>query len=91
MSSQFLQDKAMEKCIECLAEVQVNKIYSLLINYVGHLVIEGGEASQAWVHKPMLTGSGHLVVLYVSCNDIHDDLLHHLPWHPGQTDRPVIP
>jgi len=38
----------------------------------------------------MLTGSDHLVVLYVPRDGTQDDLLHNLPWYQGQTDRPQI-
>ena len=39
----------------------------------------------------MLTGPDHLVVLYMLCDGTRDDLLHNLPQHRGQADRPVVP
>ena len=39
----------------------------------------------------MLTGPDCLVVLYVPCDVTQDDLLHDLPWHQCQTERPVVP
>ena len=39
----------------------------------------------------MLTGPNHLAVLYVLCDGTQEELLHNLPWHWGQTDRPKVP
>lgn len=60
---------------------------------MGQLLIEADQFSQAGpaFHRPMLTGSDLLVVLYMRCDGIQEDLLHDLSWHQGQTDRLLIP
>ncbi|KAK4832512.1 hypothetical protein QYF61_023577 [Mycteria americana] len=39
----------------------------------------------------MLAGLDPLVILYMPCDSTQDDLLHQLPRHRGQADRPVVP
>jgi len=39
----------------------------------------------------MLAGPDHLVFLYLLRDRPQDHLLHTLPQHGGQTDRPVVP
>lgn len=71
----------MGKSIKCLVEVQVNSRQNLLIvHYTDHPVVGGHQVSQAF-HKPVLTESGHLVILYhILCSDgTQDDLLHDFP------------
>ncbi|KAK4820506.1 hypothetical protein QYF61_000085 [Mycteria americana] len=38
----------------------------------------------------MLAGPDPLVILYMACDSTQDDLLHQLPRHRGQADRPVV-
>ena len=71
------------------AKVRVDNIHSPSpIHSVGHLVIEGDQASPTGpaYHKPMLAGPHHLAVLYVPRDGTQDDLLHKLP--RGQADGP---
>jgi len=39
----------------------------------------------------MLAGSDPLVVLHIPGERTQDELLHNLPRHRGQADRPVVP
>lgn len=64
-SSPFLQENSVG-----------NNIHNLfLIYWTGHLLIKGNEVSKARLafHKSMLAAAEHITVLYVPCEDIHDD------------------
>ena len=94
MSSQFLQQNAMEDSIKGYTKVQVDNIHSLsLIHYAGHVVVGGDQVCQAGpaFHNPMLAGPDPLVVLHMPHDGTQDDLLHNLPQHRGQADRPGAP
>lgn len=54
--------------------------------------MEGDRAGQAGpaIQTCKLAEPDPLVVLYVPHDGTQDDLLHGLPWHPGQTDRTVV-
>ena len=58
-----------------------------------HLVTEGDQVGQAGpaFHESMLAGPDPLVVLHVPGERTQDELLHNLPGHQGQADRPVVP
>ena len=60
---------------------------------MGLLVIEGDQVGQAGpaFHERILAGPDPLVVLDVPCDGTQDDLLHDVPQHLGQADRPVAP
>lgn len=85
MSSQILQENALGNCAKGFTKVCVDT------STVSHTVIEGDQVDQAAFQKPMLAGPGRLVVLYMKCDGTQDDLIHNLPQHQGQADRPVLP
>lgn len=60
---------------------------------MGHPAIDGDQVGQAGpvFHKLVLAGPDPLVVLHMPHDGTQDDLLHNLPQHQGQDDRPVIP
>lgn len=50
----------------------------------------GWSQARSAFSKSMLIGPDSLIVLYGTCNGTQDDQLHDLPWHQGQTYRPVF-
>ena len=71
MSSQFFYENSMGNGVKCFLKIQVDSIHSFsLVQYSGHLVIEGDQVCQAGpaFHKPMLTRPGLLVVHYMTFN-----------------------
>lgn len=67
----LLNAVSLAPSVKHLTKIQVNSIHSLYLMYlVGHLVIEGDQASQAEPapHKHRLAASDHLTVLYVPCD-----------------------
>jgi len=57
------------------------------------VVIEEDQVGQAGPasHEPVLAGPELLIVLHTPSEHTQDELLHNLPWHQGQADRPVVP
>ena len=94
MSNQFLQENTVGNRVKSFPKACLGRQHPQLslIRWAGHFVAEGDQVSEAGpaFHKPMLAGPDPLAVPHMPRNGTQDDLLHDLPQHQGQADRPLV-
>lgn len=71
----------MGNSVKCLIKVTANKLHPFPCPLSRSSCHEGDQVSQVGpaFHKPMLTGSDYLFVLYMLCDGTQHDLLHNFP------------